>query len=68
MNTAVPGTRTAALAADRTNTAIGIAASRIRAIISWRPLAQVVSTVNTISAISSGTQPPARTLVRLAAS
>src|SRR3546814_6031849 len=47
MNTAVPGTRVAALAADWMNTLIGIEASRSRAIINWRPLAQVVSTVNT---------------------
>ncbi len=32
-----------------------------------RPRCQVVSTLNTASAIASGNQPPCRTLVRLAA-
>ena len=66
MNTAVPGTRSAELAADLTNTVIGIATSLSRLIISWRPLAQVVSSVNAISPTSSGNHPPSGTLVRFA--
>ena len=66
MNTAVPGTRVALVAADLMNTSIGIAASAIRSIISLRPLAQVVSRVKAITPISSGNQPPSGTLIRLA--
>ena len=64
MNTAVPGTRLALPAADLMNTAIGIAASRIRSIISCRPFCQVVSRMKTTSPTSSGNQPPSGTLVR----
>ena len=45
----------------------GIAASFIRLIISWRPRAQVVKRVKANRPTSSGNQPPAGTLVRLAA-
>ena len=67
MNTAVPGTRVALMAADLMKIAAGIAASFIRLIISWRPRAQVVSRVKAIRPTSSGNQPPSGTLVRLAA-
>ena len=66
-NTAVPCTRVAEVAADLMKTSIGIALSRIRAIISRRPLAQVVSMVKAMMPISSGNQPPCGTLVRLEA-
>ena len=65
--TAVPRTRVAALAADSMKIWIGIALSRRRAIISLRPLAQVVSRVKMMKPAISGNQPPSGTLVRLAA-
>ena len=67
MNTAVPDTRSAEIAADLMNTCTGIANSRMRAIISWRPLAQVVNRVKATRPTSSGNQPPSGILVRLAA-
>ena len=66
MNTAVPGTRVALVAADLMNTSIGRLASFIRSIISLRPLAQVVSKVKAMAPTSSGNQPPSGTFSRLA--
>ena len=64
MNTAVPGTRVAEVAAELMNTLIGIAASAMRAIINFRPRAHVVSKVKIISPTSSGNQPPSGIFVR----
>ena len=66
MKTAVPGTRWALFTADLMKTGAGIAASSIRSIRSLRPFAQVVRKVKAMKPISSGNQPPAGTLVRLA--
>ena len=65
MNTAVPGTRVAAVAADLINTSIGMALSRRRSCISERPRAQVVRKVKATAPTSSGNQPPSGILVRL---
>ena len=66
MNTAVPGTRVALGAADLMKISIGKLASFIRAIISCRPFAQVVSRVKPTAPTSSGNQPPSGTFSRLA--
>ena len=67
MNTAVPGTRIALECADLVNTSSGIPLVVIVLRISARPRDHVVSRMNTTVPISSGTQPPSGTLVRLAA-
>ena len=67
MNTAVPATRVAAVAADLMNTSIGMALSRSRSCISARPRAQVVRKVKAIAPTSSGNQPPSGILVRFEA-
>ncbi|MCY1170958.1 hypothetical protein D9M73_110490 [compost metagenome] len=66
MNTAVPGTRVAEVAADWMKILIGIADSRIRSIINCRPFDQVVRMVKMMKPTSSGNQPPDGTLVRFA--
>ncbi len=66
--TAVPGTRRCGWRAmEPMNRSMGSSPRRVRARSSMRPCCHVVITMNTTTAMTSGTQPPLGTLRMLAA-